>query len=110
MNQNNGLSLLVGALLGGVATYFALKHQDGVIEKINELKESATFDRHEIIESAKEKLEALTATAQATFQKYTSSNAEKPSNEITAIMEEIHRLHEEIDALKGIEPILPSVS
>lgn len=101
MNQNSGLSLLVGALLGGVATYFAIKYQDDLMEKINDLKENMTFDRHELIESAKEKLESLTATAQATFQKYTHDNDEKPAEDINALMEELHRLRDEVNALKG---------
>ena len=101
MNQNNGLSLLVGALLGGVATYFAIKHQDDIMDKISDLEESMTFDRHELIESAKEKLESLTATAQATFQKYAHSNSEKATDDMTSIMEELHRLRAEVDSLKG---------
>ncbi len=101
MNQNNGLSLLVGALLGGVATYFAIKHQDDIMDKINDLEESMTFDRHELIESAKEKLESLTATAQATFQKYVHGSSEKPAEDMNTIMEELQRLRAEVDSLKG---------
>jgi hypothetical protein len=101
MNQNNGLSLLVGVLLGGVATYFAIKHQDDIMDKISDLEESMTFDRHELIESAKEKLEALTATAQATFQKYAHGSGEKPVDDMKTIMEELHRLQAEVNSLKG---------
>jgi len=100
MNQNNAVTLFLGAVLGGVATYYAIKHQDDIINKINDLEDNLSFDHHELINSAKEKLDKLTNTLQSTIQRYTHS-AEGGSDEAAAIMEELNRLRDEVQALKA---------
>ena len=103
MNQNNALSLLLGAVVGGVATYFAIKHQDEIIDKIHDLEDNIHFDHHALIDSAKGKLDALANTLQSTIQRYTHSgdNTTEKSNEIEAIMEDLNRLRDEVQALKS---------
>ena len=103
MNQNNAVTLLLGAVLGGVATYYAIKHQDDIINKINDLEDNLSFDHHELISSAKEKLDQLTNTLQATIQRYTHSDegSTDKADEVAAIMEELNRLRDEVQELKA---------
>lgn len=99
MNSNNSLSFILGAVLGGVATYYALKHQDEIIEKIHELEENLNLDHNELIASAKHKLDQLTQNVQSTIGRF-SGNEEK-SDEVASIMEELERLRAEVAALKA---------
>lgn len=99
MNSNNSLSFILGAVLGGVATYYALKHQDEIIEKIHELEENLNIDHNELIASAKGKLDQLTQNIQSTIGRL-SGNEEK-SDEVASIMEELEQLRAEVAALKG---------
>lgn len=99
MNSNNSLSFILGAVLGGVATYYALKHQDEIIEKIHELEENLNLDHNELIASAKHKLDQLTQNVQSTIGRF-SGNEEK-SEEVASIMEELERLRAEVAALKA---------
>lgn len=103
MNQNNTIGLLLGAVLGGVATYYAIKHKDDIIDKINDLEDNISFDHHELINSAKEKLDQLTNTLQSTIQRYTHSDegSTDKADEVAAIMEELNRLRDEVQALKA---------
>jgi gas vesicle protein len=104
MNQNNAIGLLLGAIIGGVATFYAIKHQDEIIDKIHDLEDNIHFDRHELIDSAKEKLDQLTNTLHSTIQRYTHSGdnmAEKSNETLEAIMEELNRLRDEVQALKA---------
>ncbi|MDD4854775.1 MAG: hypothetical protein PHQ22_02705 [Sulfuricurvum sp.] len=102
MNSNNGISFLLGAALGGVAIYFALKHQDEIIDKIHELEENLNIDHNGLIDNAKGKLDQLTSSLQSTIGRYTHSDdtAEK-ADEIAAITEELNRLRAEVQALKA---------
>ncbi|MCX6061727.1 MAG: hypothetical protein NT103_05710 [Campylobacterales bacterium] len=102
MNQNNTLSLLLGAVLGGVATYYALKHQDDIIDKIHELEENLNIDHNELINNVKGKLDHLTSSLQSTIERYThSDDMVEKADEITAITEELDRLRAEVQALKA---------
>jgi len=102
MNQNNTLSLLLGAVLGGVATYYAIKHQDDIIDKIHELEDNLNIDHNQLISNAKGKLDQLTSSLQSTIGRYTHTDdtAEK-ADEVAAIMEELNRLRDEVQALKA---------
>ncbi len=102
MNQNNGLTLLLGAVLGGVATYYAIKHQDDIIDKIQELEGNLNIDHNALIENAKGKLDQLTSSFQSTIGRYThSDDTAEQADEIAAITEELNRLREEVRALKA---------
>lgn len=97
MNQNNTIGLLLGAVIGGVAAYYAIKHQDEIIGKIHDLEDNIHFDHHELINSAKGKLDQLSDTLQSTIQRYTHIGEK---DEVAALMEELDRLREEVKALK----------
>ena len=102
MNQNNTLSLLLGAVLGGVVTYYAIKHQDDIIDKIHELEDNLNIDHNELINNAKGKLDQLTNSLQSTIGRYThSDDTVEKADEIAAITEELNRLREEVQALKA---------
>lgn len=102
MNQNNTITLLLGAVLGGVATYYAIKHQDDIIDKINELEDNLNIDHNALINNAKGKLDQLTGSLQSTIGRYTQSgNESEKENEIAAITEELNRLRDEVQALKA---------
>jgi hypothetical protein len=99
MNTNNTLNFLLGAALGGIATYYALKHQDEIIDKIHELEENLNLDHNELIASAKHKLDQLTQNVQSTIGRF--SPHEDKSEEVASIMEELERLRAEVAALKA---------
>ncbi len=103
MNQNNALSLLLGTVIGGVATYFVIKNQDEISDKISDLKDSIHFDHHELLNSAKGKLDQLTTNLQSMIQRYTHSGETtiEKSDELATIMEELNRLSEEVKALRA---------
>ena len=101
MNQNNTLSFVLGAALGAVAGYYLFKHQDEIVDKIHELEGNLNIDHNAIIDKAKNKLDALTQNVQSTIERYTHGSDEKSSDEISAIMEELARLREEVQALKS---------
>lgn len=99
MESNNTLSFVLGAAIGGVAVYYALKHQDEIIEKIHELEENLNIDHDELIATAKEKLEVLTHNLQSKISRF-SSHGDK-DDEMGSIMEELEQLRAEVAALKG---------
>ena len=102
MNQNNTMTLLLGAVLGGVATYYALKHQDDIIDKIHELEDNLNIDHNQLINNAKGKLDQLTSSLQSTIGRYTQSgNESEKEHEIAAITEELNRLRDEVQTLKA---------
>ncbi|MGZ5208826.1 MAG: hypothetical protein ACXWB0_07395 [Sulfuricurvum sp.] len=103
MNQNNAVTLFIGAVVGGVATYYAIKHQDDIINKINDLEDNLSFDHHELISSAKGKFDQLTNTLQSAIQRYTHSaeGSSDKADEVATIMEELNRLRDEVQALKA---------
>lgn len=103
MNQNNLLTFVIGAAIGGAATYYAFKHKDEILEKIDELEGNLHIDRYEWIEKAKEQLEKLTHTFQSTVQRFSHGDAEEAvkESEIAQIMEEINKLRQEVQALSA---------
>lgn len=101
MNQDNTLSFIVGAALGGIAGYYLFKHQDQIVDKIHELEGNLNIDHNALIEKAKHKLDALTQNVQSTIERYTHGNEDKSVDEITAIMTELAKLREEVRELKA---------
>jgi len=99
MNQDNTLSFIVGAALGGIAGYYLFKHQDQIVDKIHELEGNLNIDHNVLIEKAKTKLDALTQNVQSTIERYTHGSEPKTTDEITAIMTELARLREEVREL-----------
>lgn len=101
MNQNNLLTFVLGAAIGGAATYYAFKHKDEILEKIDELEGTLHIDRHEWIEKAKEQLEKLTQTFQSTIQRYSHGDTEEAAkeSEVAHIIEELNKLRQEVHAL-----------
>ncbi|WP_310439477.1 hypothetical protein [Sulfuricurvum sp.] len=101
MNQDNTLSFIVGAALGGIAGYYLYKHQDQIVDKIHELEGNLNIDHNSLIEKAKSKLDTLTQNVQSTIERYTHGSEPKTTDEITAIMTELARLREEVKALSA---------
>jgi hypothetical protein len=101
MNQDNTLSFIVGAALGGVAGYFLFKHQDQIVDKIHELEGNLNIDHHALINKAKSKLDNLTQSVQSTIERYTHGSQDKSTDEITAIMTELAKLREEVRELSA---------
>ncbi len=105
MNQhNNLLSFVLGAAIGGAAAYYAFKHKDEILEKINDMEDNIHFDQQEWIEKAKEQLDRLTHTFQSTVQRYSNTPSEDTikEDEIARLTEELNTLRQEMQALKAI--------
>jgi exonuclease VII large subunit len=104
MNQQNTLlSFVVGAAIGGAAAYYAFKHKDEILEKINDMEDNLHFDQHEWIEKAKDQLDHLTHTFQSAVQRYSHpANDETKEDEIARLTEELNALRQEMQALKAV--------
>ena len=100
MEHNNMLSFIVGAAIGGVAGYMLFKHQDDIVEKLQDLEETLHIDHNALIDKAKNQLDSLTQNVQSTIQRYTHSDEKPSADEIASIMEELARLREEVKALR----------
>ncbi len=99
MNQNNLASFLLGTAIGGVAVFFAIKHQDEILNKINELEENLGVDHNELISRAKNKLDTLTQSVQSTIESFSATDDK--NEEVQNIMDELAKLREEVAALKA---------
>lgn len=99
MNQNNLASFLLGTAIGGAAIFFALKHQDEIIDKINELENNLGVDHNDLISRAKYKLDALTQNVQSTIGRF--SGSDDINEEVQSLMDELTKLREEMAALKA---------
>lgn len=95
------LSFIVGAAIGGVAGYMLFKHQDDIVEKLQDLEETLHIDHNALIDKAKNQLDSLTQNVQSTIQRYTHSDEKPSADEIASIMEELARLREEVKALSA---------
>lgn len=107
MNQNNLLTFAVGAAIGGAAAYYAFKHKDEILgkidEKIDDLEGALHIDRHEWLEKAKEQLDKLTQTFQSTVQRFSHGETEEAAkeSEVAHILEELNKLRQEVHALSA---------
>jgi hypothetical protein len=101
MSQDNTLSFVLGAAIGGIAGYFFFKHQDQIVDKIHELEDNLNIDHNALIDKAKSKLDTLTQNVQSTIERYTHGNEDKSTDEITAIMAELSKLREEVRELRA---------
>lgn len=102
MNQDNTLSFIIGAALGGIAGYYLFKHQDQIVDKIHELEGNLNIDHNALIDKAKNKLDTLTQNVQSTIERYTHGSEDKSADEITSIMAELAKLRDEVRELKAI--------
>lgn len=103
MNQNNTASFILGALVGGIATYYAYKNKDEIIDKLQEIESNLNIDHHEWVEKAKARLEKLTSSFQSTLQQYAHSDTEETAREgeVGHIIEELNQLRAEMAAIKA---------
>ncbi|MDD2357665.1 MAG: YtxH domain-containing protein [Thiovulaceae bacterium] len=101
MDRNNTIGLVLGAIIGGVATYYAYKHKDDIIDKINELEDNLHFDHHELINDAKEKLDSLTHSVQSTIERFKGHEETNKTDEMASMMEELVALRAELKAFKA---------
>lgn len=101
MNNNNLITFLFGAVVGGAAAYYIFKHQDEILEKIQEIEGNLNIDHAEWIEKAKAQLERLTQSFQTTVQKYSHSESDEAAkeSEVAHIIAELNQLRQEVNSL-----------
>ncbi len=101
MDRGDLLSFLIGAAIGGVATYYAIKHQDEILEKIGELEEKLKFNRADLVEKAKAQFEKLSSAFQSTVDKYAGMirSGGTTDEQKAQIVQELDRIRGEVQAL-----------
>lgn len=100
MDKNNTLGFLLGAALGGVVAYYALKHQDEILNTINNLDENFDLEHNTLINQAKAQLEQLTQNVKAAITQSAETFSSSQTKETNALLEEIDRLRAEVERLK----------
>lgn len=100
-NNTSTIGLVLGAIIGAAATYYAYKHKDDIIGKINELEDNLHFDHHELINDAKEKIDSLTHSVKSTIEGFKEDIEVTKADKIASMMEEVAILRAEIKALKA---------
>lgn len=109
MDKNNTLGFLLGAALGGVVAYYAFKHQDEIVSKINDLEENLDLDHNALIDQAKAQLEQLTQNVKAAISQSADKLSGSSSDETNELLNEIDRLRAEVEQLKASSNnVLPS--
>ncbi|MDD3775005.1 MAG: hypothetical protein PHV08_03475 [Sulfurovaceae bacterium] len=101
MNENSLVNFLLGTVIGGVSVYFALKHQDEIIDKLHQLEEEYALDPDNIMESAKEKIDVLTKNIQSKVEQFKEDVIENKDDAINAIMQELTHLRKEVAKFKS---------
>ncbi|MDY0116697.1 MAG: hypothetical protein RBR59_03860 [Sulfurimonadaceae bacterium] len=101
MDKNNTIGLILGTIIGGALTYYAYKHKDDIIGKINELEDNLHFDHHELISDAKDKIESFTNSVKSTIEGFKGDVETVKADKIASMMEEVALLKAEIKALKS---------
>ncbi|MFA5502399.1 MAG: hypothetical protein WC253_07170 [Sulfurovaceae bacterium] len=101
MNENSLANFLLGTAIGGVSVYFALKHQDEIIDKLHQLEEEYAFDPDNLMGSAKEKIDILTKNIQSKVEQFKEGVIENKDDAINAIMEELTHLRKEVAKFKS---------
>lgn len=104
MEKNNALTFLIGAVLGGAAAYYAYKHQDELLEGIQNLEGSLNLDNNELVEKTKAQFNQLSQNVQSALQRYTDDTPGEPTakeEEIASLKEELERLRAEVQTLKA---------
>lgn len=101
MNESSLVNFLLGTAIGGAGVYYALKHQDEIIDKIKQLEEEYMFDSQKFIDSAKDKIDSLTKNIQCKLEQFKDSAIENKDDSIDAIMEELNHLRAEVAKLKS---------
>ncbi|OIP55679.1 MAG: hypothetical protein AUK54_03525 [Helicobacteraceae bacterium CG2_30_36_10] len=101
MNRNNLLSFTVGAAIAGFCAYYVFKNKDEISNKINALEETLVDDYGELVNKAKEKLEALVKTFQSTAEEFLHGGTvdEIKENEIKQLVKQLDKLQKEIESL-----------
>ncbi len=101
MSENSLSNFLIGTAIGGVGVYYLLKHKDEIMEKIDQLEEEYKIDSDKIIQSAKEKLDALTKNIQSKLEEFKDDAVENKNDSIDAIIEELNHLRKEVSKFKS---------
>ncbi|MDD5359393.1 MAG: hypothetical protein PHI79_01915 [Sulfurovaceae bacterium] len=101
MNENSYIKFLLGTVIGGLGAYYALKHQDEIMDKIHQLEEEYKADSDKFVESAKDKLHALTKSIQSKLEEFRGDAIENKNESIDAIMEELNHLRKEVAKFKA---------
>lgn len=101
MNKNNLLSFTLGAAITGISAYYVYKNKDDILKKINSLEETLVDDYGELGNKAKENLEGLVKTFQATAEEFLDGGTvdEIKENEIKQLVKKLDKLQKEIEAL-----------
>ncbi len=101
MSENSLIKFLLGTAIGGVGVYYAIKHKDEIMEKINQLEEEYKIDSDKIVQSAKDKLDALTKNIQSKLEEFKGDAAENKNDSIDVIIEELNHLRKEVSKFKS---------
>ncbi len=101
MNENNLIKFLLGTAVGGVGMYYILKHQDEIMDKINQLEKEYKMDAENFVGSAKDKLQALTKSIQSKLEEFKDDTIMNKNESIDAIMEELEHLRKEVTKFKA---------
>jgi hypothetical protein len=101
MNENGLVNFLLGTVIGGVSVYFALKHQDEIIDKLHQLEEEYGFEPDSLIESTKDKIDVLTKNIQSKVEQFKEDVIENKDDAIDAIMQELTHLRKEVAKFKS---------
>lgn len=101
MDKNNTLGFLLGAALGGVVAYYAFKHQDEILNKINDLEENLDLDHNTLIDQAKVQLEQLTQNVKTAISQSADKLSLSSNDKTSELLKEIDRLRAEVEQLKA---------
>lgn len=101
MNKKNLLSFTIGAAVAGIGAYYVYKNKDVISKKINTLEETLVDDYEDLVIKAKEKLEGLTKTFQATAEEFLHGGTvdDIKEKEIKQLVKKLEKLQKEIASL-----------
>jgi polyhydroxyalkanoate synthesis regulator phasin len=99
IERKDSLNFLLGAVVGGIATYFVYKHKDDIVDKLVEIEGKLNIDHNEIFNNTKQKLDTMADKIKSTFSRFSGSN--ETTQDAETLLKEIAELKAEIQALKA---------
>lgn len=101
MAKGDLLSFILGAAAGAAATYYVIKHQDEIVEKIEELEQRFNIDHTELAGKAKAQFEKLSTAFSAAIEKYSGmiKGGTTTEEQKVQIIQELDRIRNEVQTL-----------
>lgn len=90
--KNDGANFLLGALIGGFAAYYAIKHKDEIMERLSEIGEDFDLQNNEHLLNAKEKLGTFVQSVTSGVNSLVDDEKEKLKAELDALKVEMAAL------------------